>query len=343
MSMARRLCTYEDPLDRIWSSAAASLGLQIKRGKHAYASTDGRGTLTIAPDEDLDADDCLGQIILHEICHWLVQGEDSLRKADWGLGNDDRAQGYAGDTGREHGCLVTQAALLRPYGLRLLLAPTTDFRTYYDALPQDPLRAADKDAVGLAVRALGLRRRPPFARILDDALRQTAAVHRLLAEVRGYDGGSLWEAAPAPALHGSGWPLSDGMTGPQQGTCGTCAWRYEAQGTSRCRRTGEDRMGQARVQPDWPACVLFEEGLDCRRCGACCRKGSTWCRWAAATRRCRGTQRCWKGRATRCDCAASTRAGAARRSGRQTDCLAARSTRTAPTPAATSPPVAGTA
>lgn len=306
--MTRRFALYEDPLDRIWLCAAQALGLQIQRGTHAYASTDGHGTLTLAPDEDLDPDDCLAQMILHEICHWLTQGEDSVGREDWGLVNDDRVAQHADDQVREHGCLMLQAAVLRPYGLRRLLAPTTDFRVYYDALPQDPLalpadladlgderqedrqaaiyerRSATLRAIELARTALSLRRRAPFARVLDDALHRTAVVHRAMLGVgvgvgvaSGPSSGpssaadrklSLWQEAPAPPLHPAGAPLLDGMTEAVAGTCAGCAWRGPGGRAGRCERSG----GRA-VQADWPACVLYEPALDCQRCGACCREG----------------------------------------------------------------------
>ena len=65
---------YQDPVDLIWLRAAADLGLTIQRSAEAYASYDGKGTLTISVADDFDADDSLAQMIFHEICHWLVSG-----------------------------------------------------------------------------------------------------------------------------------------------------------------------------------------------------------------------------------------------------------------------------
>src|SRR5678816_969150 len=124
---------YRDPLDQVWLAVAARMGLRVERTAAAYAATDGQGVLAIGAG-DLDADDCLAQMIFHEICHSLVQGEDSFQRADWGLDNEtDR------DVPREHACLRVQAVLAGQLGLRRLLAPTTDFRPFYDALPPDPL------------------------------------------------------------------------------------------------------------------------------------------------------------------------------------------------------------
>ena len=60
---------YEDPLDHIWINTAAHIGLTIHRSDEAFAFADGRGNLFIGSPETLDADDCLAQMIFHEICH----------------------------------------------------------------------------------------------------------------------------------------------------------------------------------------------------------------------------------------------------------------------------------
>ena len=79
--MSQRSVThqYQDPLDAVWLGAASALGLTVERVPDAYASTDGQGKLFIGTDDTLDADDCLAQMILHEICHWLVMGSGSAK------------------------------------------------------------------------------------------------------------------------------------------------------------------------------------------------------------------------------------------------------------------------
>ena len=51
-------------------------------------------------------------------------------------------------------------------------------------------------------------------------------------------------------------------------TCGSCAWRYELRGVSRCRQAAD-----AKIDPSWPACERYEAtaSVDCQTCGACCR------------------------------------------------------------------------
>jgi hypothetical protein len=290
---------YVDPLDHIWLSAAAKLGLRIERSPLGYATTDGKGTLTIAPPAELDPDDCLAQIILHELCHALVQGEDSFQKPDWGLLNDVRAAAYEGDTVREQATLRVQAALLRRYGLRRLLGPTTEFRRFYDALPQDPLAGDRHDpALPLAHAGMALAARPPFAKVLTEALAATAQLHQALpraaaaydadaaqgAETRSEPapsgpGGAklptLWGAAPAPALHKSGLPMSDGIFTAERGAtcggCGACTPPPGPRGSYRCERTATPDSPGRVVTPTAAACALYSPPLDCQACAACCR------------------------------------------------------------------------
>jgi hypothetical protein len=228
--------TYTDPLDDIWRTSARRIGLVVERTRDAYARTDGAGTLLVGTPDLLDRDDCLAQMILHELCHALVEGEAAWARPDWGLDNQSGC-----DEPREQACLRVQAALLRPYGLRRTLAPTTDHRSYYDELPDNPLQDDDGGA------RLGLARagRPPFAPHLAEALALTAAVARAAAAAA--DPGSLWSTVERP-------------------TCGDCAWRFQARGADRCRR----RDG-ARVAPESPACPGWEAALDCQTCAACCR------------------------------------------------------------------------
>ena len=97
---------YQDPLDQIWTTTAQRIGFSISRTGEAYASTDGRRTIAVGTPELLDGDDCLAQMILHELCHALVEGEGAWAKADWGLDNQT-----VRDEPREEACLRTQAAL----------------------------------------------------------------------------------------------------------------------------------------------------------------------------------------------------------------------------------------
>jgi hypothetical protein len=260
---------YEDPLERVWLTCAERIGFRVERSAEVNASSDGRGTIRIGTAETLDSDDCLAQMILHELCHALVEGPESHALPDWGLDNlTDR------DVPREHAALRLQAALATPHGLRHVLAPTTDFRSFYDALPWDPFVPA-LDPTSCAARIGAVRAEAkPWTPALHEALEATAAMAAAAAPVgteRAADGvGSIWEAVePRSARHASGFFAARAGTAAGEATCGTCAWLHgtlaHASG-SRCRKAPG-----ARVTPSDGACERWEPALDCRGCAACCR------------------------------------------------------------------------
>lgn len=169
---------YLDPLDAVWLAAARRVGLAVRRSPEAFAAADGVGGLVLGTRETLDPDDCLAQMLLHELCHTLVEGPGAFRRPDWGLENvDDR------DVVREHACLRAQAALADRHGLRGLLAPTTDHRAFWDALPSDPL-AGDDESAALARAAVARSATPPWHPHLAGALEATAAIARAVRDAR---------------------------------------------------------------------------------------------------------------------------------------------------------------
>jgi hypothetical protein len=238
-------------VDALWIGAAAALGFRVQRSSDAYASTDGAGTILIGTPDTLDDDDCLAQLVFHELCHALVQGEENLARADWGLDNtSDR------DLAREHACLRLQAHLADGHALRKTLCPTTVTRTYYAELPAYPLQprdTADREACALA--AAGARRAVRWQPILDEALRATAAAARA---------SGTWVV--------SGHPLGFAV-GPVGERCGGCTWCYATPTGARCRQSGGGDPNGQRVDADFPACARWEGALDCRDCAACCREG----------------------------------------------------------------------
>lgn len=242
---------YDDPLAQVWIAAARRIGLRVVRTPDAYAATDGAGTLAIGDADVLDPDDSLAQMIFHELCHSLVEGEDSFGKPDWGMDNTGPDHDY-----REHACLRTQWVLAGRHGLRGVFAPTTDFRAFWNTLAGDVLADRNDPSVRLAVAALRRASLPPWAPALGEAL---VASSRIAAEVARFSAepASLWRLVePAPASHPTGLPPG------AAGSCGTCAWRA---GT-KCRQA------DARVEQAWPGCERFEAALDCQTCGACCRE-----------------------------------------------------------------------
>jgi len=199
---------------------------------------------------------------------------------DWGLSNvDDRDLVY------EYAAHRVQAALAHPFGLRDFMAVTTDWRPYWDALPDNPLLDDGDSATPIAREGFYLAQSEPFKSVLDRSLAATA----LIADaVRGIAGdGSLWGLTRP--RHRLGALL---LNSNQQ--CGTCAWairKSKAKATDSetgdskpegerfrfsCRQHKEPGKAAPAVQPDEQACERWEPRFDeqeCGSCGACCREG----------------------------------------------------------------------
>ena len=110
-------------------------------------------------------------MILHELCHSLIEGEKSLGVPDFGLDNESER-----DVIREHACLRLQAWLTDQHGLRQALAPTTDFRSYYDQLPNDPLADEADPATATAKQGAARSANAPWAPHLQEGLAATVKV-----------------------------------------------------------------------------------------------------------------------------------------------------------------------
>lgn len=257
------LKTYRDPLDALWTETLRKIGLELSRTDAAYATTDGRGQLAIATNEGMDPDDCVAQMVLHELCHSLVQGRDSFELPDWGLCNETER-----DVVLEHACLRLQAALLTPHGLRQALGPTTDYRAFYDALPADPFArrdASDEEEILLGRAAYARRNERPWGPHLEQALQATRELAAVLSPHLPED--HLLRAAEAPrAPHPTG--LLPALSSARGANCGDCAWA-KARGSSdalTCVASGR------RVRREQEACAHHEASIDCLSCGACCRE-----------------------------------------------------------------------
>ena len=75
MNLQRTISTvYQDPLELVWVSTARCFGIEVVRDPNVFASWDGEAVLTLSSEDCFDADDCLAQMIFHEICHALVAG-----------------------------------------------------------------------------------------------------------------------------------------------------------------------------------------------------------------------------------------------------------------------------
>lgn len=191
--MTRRIShAYRDPLDELWLATARRLGFEVRRSAEVYAHSDGARVLHLSDPAHFDADDSLAQLILHELCHALIEGPASWHSPDWGLDNVS-----ARDEPREHAALRLQAALLDRVGLRLVLAPTTDFRDYYDRLGPEPL-VGDEAAARAAREGWTRSQSAPFDAALSEALEATRRVVEAVAPFAAPDSvlGRL-ERAPA--------------------------------------------------------------------------------------------------------------------------------------------------
>lgn len=177
--------SYGDPVDLIWLEAARRCGIEVRRSADVFASWDGQGTLLISTQEEMDADDFVGQMIFHELCHALVAGPDKFAQQDWGL-----REMQEGDYVEEHAVNRLQVALAAPHGLRAFLGTTTVFRLYYDALPANALEGDDDPAAALAREAFARAKQGPWAPHIEDALRRTAVLHQTMADIAPSD--SLW-------------------------------------------------------------------------------------------------------------------------------------------------------
>ena len=181
---------YEDPLSVIWLDLARRLDIAVSRDDEVFAAWDGNGTLTIGKDETLDPDDSLAQMIFHELCHALTEGEAALSLPDWGLENDRPDHVI-----REHACLHLQAALAGKFGLREFFATTTDFRRYYDRLPADPMADQSDAATRIASEAWTRATQGPWSKPLSEALQRTSEIAAIVKAVA--DQKSLWNQTEA--------------------------------------------------------------------------------------------------------------------------------------------------
>jgi hypothetical protein len=170
---------YLDPCELIWLATAKRLGIHIRRSPLVFSATDGTGRLQLSTRDDLDPDDCLAQMFLHEICHWATNGVQTLAERDWGFDLDGTVDH------REHAGLRLQAWLADQAGLRQMFGPTGQFRQYYDRIPSDPLEPIDeseweRQVVADAAAAIARIQAPPWHPHVLQAMQATARLRELL-------------------------------------------------------------------------------------------------------------------------------------------------------------------
>ncbi len=175
---------YVDPCELIWLSTAERLGLHIRRSPLVFSATDGSGRLQLSTRDDLDADDCLAQMLLHEICHWCTNGEETFQERDWGFALDGPTDP------REHAALRLQAWIADHVGLRTMFGPTGIYRQYYNQIPDDPTAPIDaseweKTVCEFAKAAIDRIQLKPWHPHVLEAMRATARLRDLVGPFLG--------------------------------------------------------------------------------------------------------------------------------------------------------------
>ena len=199
---------YGDPIEIIWEHCIQHFGWQLSRSSEVFASWDGKSILTIARINDLDPDDSLAQLILHEICHAFIEGKAAWSKIDWGLDNTNERHLV-----NELACHRLQAALADQVGLRTFFAVTTDWRPYYEQIPTQwdeaqndeqiwqwsedfkrsisDARYLDTQAIELAQKGFTLLQSETyFFEAINAALEQSKSIAQVLKPI--VTGDSLW-------------------------------------------------------------------------------------------------------------------------------------------------------
>jgi hypothetical protein len=254
---------YVDPLDLIWIRTAERIGWTVERGNDVYASFDGRGVLTICNPIDFDPDDCLAQYILHEICHAIVAGPEASHKPNFGLDNTSEVHLLW-----EQATHRVQAELTRRHGLRGMLRPNSEYRYYFDSLPEIPLFDDGDPAVPIAREAMTRADAAPYADALAEALDASRRIFEATAPFAEED--SIFDVNASPLFR------PELRQSYAEYRCEDCAW-YAPEEAGHCHRhpqvTGE-ALAELRVAGG--ACAKFQGRLserDCGACGACCREG----------------------------------------------------------------------
>ena len=149
-------------------------------GPQRLLHDDGEGMLWFSTREHLDEDDNLGQMLFHELVHWITNGTETFHQRDWGFPL------YDGLDPREHAALRLQAWWSGRHGLREWMGPTGGYRQYYAQIPDDPLHAIDDSrweaaVVALAKDAVSRAQGAPFWAPIEAALTATAQLRSSLA------------------------------------------------------------------------------------------------------------------------------------------------------------------
>ena len=141
--------------------------------------------MTIGAPSTLDPDDCLAQMILHELCHSLIEGAESLGVPDFGLDNESER-----DVLREHACLRLQAWLTQRYGLRGYLRRRRTFGATMMSCRRTRWRMTATRPRPLAKLGAARSEEGPWAPHLREGLEATAKVFEIASHLGAADPGA---------------------------------------------------------------------------------------------------------------------------------------------------------
>ncbi len=231
---------YEDPVSKVWATAARQIGVA-------------RPVDNVARDQ-FDGVARMGQREFDQLCRALIEGHDSFANSGAELGGRSDATALHW---RDNARLRLQWVLCSQWSLHGWFVPAENVRAFWELLDETVL----DDKADLAVRAASVAlvriSKPPWAPTFTEALVTTRAV-----------------------VHADARPRVEHPTGAfavradETKRCEHCAWVYTQGINLACRQVDSATVGpnHKNIEPQWPACERFEPALDCQNCGACCRE-----------------------------------------------------------------------
>jgi hypothetical protein len=236
-------------IDEIWRRAAAR-SASLDAHDDAYATSDGRGGIAIGATDTLDDDDALAQLVFHELCHAITEGETRCGRRT-GASTTSRARGARARVPARAG------APGRSFGLRAVDGAD-------DAVPRVLRGAAGDPLASTPGDRRGGRRGAAAACARFDASAWRAPIEQALAETAAAIGVARPRGARTRSV--SRWVPAE--------SCGTCAWLYEGGRGPRSPGAGRPRRPRATASARRAASRLRALGAArrLRTCGACCRE-----------------------------------------------------------------------
>jgi Fe-S-cluster containining protein len=232
---------YEDPIGKMWATAARQVGIAQASAKAAGDPVDG----------GKGADERIGQKLFDQLCRSLIEGHDSFANP---------AADATAPNWRDDACLRLQWVLCSQWNLHGWFAPTENLLGFWNSFDETVLDDKSDLSVRAASVALLRATRPPWAPTFAEALAETRE------RLRTDESNRVARVAhPAGAF---------AARADENKRCEQCAWVYTRGINYACRQVDSAITGpqHKNIEPQWPACERFEPALDCQTCGACCRE-----------------------------------------------------------------------